>query len=183
MLRRLAALVFAVLLLAGHARADQDDERLPALFERLEAAATNTEARVAEAMIWQIWSESHNEDTNILMRQGLQAMQQQDWPRAIALFTTMVERDPAFAEGWNKRATVYFLSGDLTASVLDIERTLLLEPRHFGALSGLGQIYLALDRKEAALKAFEAALAVDPHLPSVRATVEALKKELAGSPT
>jgi tetratricopeptide (TPR) repeat protein len=95
----------------------------------------------------------------------------------------MVRRSPNFAEGWNKRATVYFLLGDFDASVGDIERTLQLEPHHFGALSGLGQIYLALDREEAALKAFEAALVIDPHLVGVRAAVEGIKKKREGDPT
>jgi cytochrome c-type biogenesis protein CcmH/NrfG len=73
--------------------------------------------------------------------------------------------------------------GDFAASVADIERTLALEPHHFGALSGLGQIYLALDRKEAALKAFEAALAIDPHLIGAKAAVRNIKKQLEGDPT
>ena len=79
--------------------------------------------------------------------------------------------------------TVEFMRGDYDASVADIERTLKLEPRHFGALSGLGQIYLALNDKPAALKAFEAAVKVNPHLTGAVDMVEKLKKELAGKPT
>ena len=117
------------------------------------------------------------------MLRGLQAMAEDDEDQAVAAFNEIVEQKPDFAEGWNKRATAYFIMGDFDASVADIERTLQLEPHHFGALSGLGQIYLALDNKTAALKAFEAALAINPHLTSVKAAVESLKKQLQGDPT
>jgi tetratricopeptide (TPR) repeat protein len=117
------------------------------------------------------------------MRRGIVHMGQGQATLALAAFDAIVQKAPSFAEGWNKRATIYFLMGDFDSSVADIERTLALEPRHFGALSGLGQIYLALDRKAAALRAFEGALAIDPHLSSVREVVEDLKKELGGKPT
>jgi tetratricopeptide (TPR) repeat protein len=134
-------------------------------------------------VIWQIWIASPDPEISALMLRGIGAMSNDEEEQAVAVFTEMVERKPDFAEGWNKRATVYFMLGNFDASVADIERTLALEPRHFGALSGLGQIYLELDRKEAALKAFEAALAIDPHLPAVRAAVDSLKKALQGDPT
>jgi tetratricopeptide (TPR) repeat protein len=163
--------------------ADQKDERLPGLFERLKVSQSEPEAKALETVIWQIWSDGGDHDTNALMQRGLTAMEADDQIQALAVFNEMVRLHPGFAEGWNKRATVYFLLGDFTSSVADIEKTLELEPRHFGALSGLGQIYLALDRKEGALKAFEAALAIDPHLVNVRAAVEDLKKKLQGEPT
>jgi tetratricopeptide (TPR) repeat protein len=167
----------------GLARADQDDPRLPALFARLKSAGSESEARVVETIIWQIWSVSADDEVNAMMLRGLQAMTDGTPKQALTVFDAMVQRSPYFAEGWNKRATVYYLLGDFDASVADIERTLQLEPHHFGALSGLGQIYLALDRDEAALKAFEAALAIDPHLTGVKAAVESIKKKREGDPT
>jgi len=167
----------------GLARADQDDPRLPALFARLKSAGSDSEARVVEAIIWQIWSVSADDEVNAMMLRGLQAMTDGSPKQALTVFDAMVQRSPYFAEGWNKRATVYYILGDFEASVGDIERTLQLEPHHFGALSGLGQIYLALDRDEAALKAFEAALAIDPHLNGVKAAVESIKKKREGDPT
>jgi len=164
-------------------RADQDDPRLPALFARLKTVATDSEARVVEATIWQIWSISADDEVNAMMQRGLQAMTDGNPKQALTVFDAMVQRSPYFAEGWNKRATVYYLLGDFDASVGDIEHTLQLEPHHFGALSGLGQIYLALDRDKAALKAFEAALAIDPHLTGVKAAVEDIKKKREGDPT
>jgi tetratricopeptide (TPR) repeat protein len=179
--------LIAILLLtvppSGTARADQDDPRLPALFARLKTVESDGEARAIEALVWRIWSVSADDEVNGLMRRGVRAMTEGDAKEALPIFDAMVQRNPNFAEGWNKRATVYFLLGDFDASVGDIERTLQLEPHHFGALSGLGQIYLALDREEAALKAFEAALAIDPHLAGVRAAVEDIKKKREGDPT
>jgi tetratricopeptide (TPR) repeat protein len=103
--------------------------------------------------------------------------------RALEYFDRLVEHAPGFAEGWNKRATVYYLMENYEASVLDIERTLELEPRHFGALSGLGMIYDAIGEPAAALRSFEAAVAINPHLDGARQRIEALRRELAGSPT
>ena len=179
----LAALLVLPVLLSGAARADQDDPRLPALFAHLKTAGSETEARLVEALIWQAWSASADDEVNSMMERGLHAMGEGDPKQALPIFDAMVQRSPNFAEGWNKRATVFFLLGDFESSVSDIERTLQLEPHHFGALFGLGQIYLALDRDEAALKAFEAALAIDPHLLGVKAAVEAIKKKREGDPT
>ena len=87
----------------------------------------------------------------------------------------ITERAPGFAEGWNKRATVYFLRRDYTASVQDIQRTLALESRHFGALSGMGQIFLRQDDLAGALGAFEAVLRIHPHARTIREAVEELR--------
>jgi len=182
-MRCLAALLVALFTLVSPAHAGQDDPRLDGLFERLKATASADEAKTIQGTIWSIWTEGANEDVNLLMRQGISAMARQDYDVALGAFDKVVEMAPGFAEGWNKRATVRFLMFDFADSVLDIERTLLLEPRHWGALSGLGQINMALDRPQGALKAFEAAVAINPHLDSVKAAIQALKKELAGEPT
>jgi tetratricopeptide (TPR) repeat protein len=168
---------------AGAARADQKDPRLEGLFYQLRTAGAALDGKRAESEIWQIWTEGVDEDSNILMWRGLVFMKRSDYAAALEVFAALTEKAPDFAEGWNKKATVEFMLDDYDASVRDIERTLALEPRHFGALSGLGQIYLTLGRKEAALKAFEAALAINPHLESLRTTVESLRKEIGGQPT
>jgi tetratricopeptide (TPR) repeat protein len=179
----LAVLLIVAAGLFAAAEADQTDERLPGLFDRLKSSGSDDEARTVETSIWQIWSAGPDREADTLMLRGLRAMSEDHQDQALSVFNEMVQLKPDFAEGWNKRATVYFLMGDFESSVADIERTLALEPHHFGALSGLGQIYLALDRKEAALKAFEAALAIDPHLIGAKAAVRSIKKQLEGDPT
>ena len=99
---------------------------------------------------------------------------------AVDDFSTAVAWAPDFAEAWHKRATVHFLMGDYPASIADLHRTLDLEPRHFGALAGLGLIYLKLDEERAALKALEKALEINPHLPGTREKVQELHERLDG---
>jgi tetratricopeptide (TPR) repeat protein len=179
---RFAIPFLALALLALPALADQKDSRLDALFDKLKSASSDEEARAAEQQIWQIWIEHKNPEIERLMRQGMAAMSEDDTGAALGDFDQVVKYDKSFAEGWNKRATVEFVMGNYPASVADIERTLALEPRHFGALSGLGQIYLALDRKAGALKAFRAALAIYPRAVGLREKVEELEKDVKGSP-
>lgn len=190
--RLLGWLAGAVLTLAGllppalwssGARADQTDPRLDPLFARLQVTRSPAEADAIERRIWEIWSESDDLRIGLLMQEGVAAMAQRLYRRALERFDRMIEAAPDFAEGWNKRATVHYLMGDFRASVLDIRRTLDLEPRHFGALSGLGLIYDALEAPAAALRSFEAALAINPHLDGTRRRVEALRRALAGRRT
>ena len=182
----IAATVLAMIVIAGPgqpALADQDDPRLEGLFERLQTTADPAEARAVEQRIWRVWIESDDAALDRLMQQGLAAMHEQQYAAALQAFDRMVEQAPEFAEGWNKRATVHFLMGAWGASVRDIQRTLALEPRHFGALFGLGLIYEALEQSEAALRSYEATLALNPHSESAREKIEQLRQQLRGSPT
>ena len=159
------------------AAADQNDPRLDSLFKSLQAAdAVN--GSVIEANIWAIWSATADETSSRLLDQGITLMSLRRWREALDRFDLLVNRSPAFAEGWNKRATGYFLLGDLEHSVQDIERTLALEPRHFGALSGLGQIYLRRDQPDAALRVLEAALKINPSMVVLKRQVDELRAQL-----
>ena len=135
--------------------ASQNDPRLPQLFEQLKEASTAEEAGLLERAIWQIWLLSGNGIVDAHMLRGLQALGIGDNEAAISSFDQVVELQPDFAEAWNKRATANYMLGRFDASVIDIHKTLSLEPRHFGALSGLGLINLALGREYEALKVFE----------------------------
>ncbi len=165
-------------LLPSPAWADQSDARLDGLFDLLATSSGRQAARTAEAEIWRIWIESGREEIDALMAEGLAAMNNQRFEDAIDLFGQITRRAPEFAEGWNKRATAYYLNDDHVASVRDIQTTLALEPRHFGAISGMGLIFLHRGDQEGALAAFEAVLAIHPGAPGARQRVEELRKRL-----
>ena len=177
-------LLMAVMAAAGlaglPARADQNDPMLDPLFDKLKDAKSLEVAQSLSNRIWNIWITNDKDSINILMRQGMRAMQTGDFATAYDYFTTMTDLEPEFAEAWNKRATVLFLLGDLDGSIKDVKRTLALEPRHYGALTGLGMINDELEDEEGALEAYEAALEVHPFLPEATIRVEQLKKSLEG---
>jgi tetratricopeptide (TPR) repeat protein len=133
----------------------------------------------AESAMWQIWSRSGDEETDRLFALGVEQMNGRDGPAAIATFTRVIERRPDFAEGWNKRATVYFLIGEYRKSVADCDEVLRRNPYHFGALSGTGMNYVELDDLGKALEYFERALGVNPNLRQVEQSIEMLKELLA----
>ena len=178
----LAAFVAVAALTAAPAQAAQNDPRLPRLFVALKATQSPGWAHALEDEITHIWAQSADAETQRLMEKGLTLMAEDEDEAALQAFDAVVAHAPDFAEGWNKRATVEFLLGDYQASMADITHTLRLEPRHFGALAGLGQVELALGNKAAALDAFKQALAIDPHLGDVVEMAEHLKKELQGKP-
>ena len=138
-------LIILIILFSNFAQADQKDERLIELFDKLFLSTNNMEASKLLFNIWNIWSIADNQETQIIFDEANQFMDVGELDNAIELFTKVVMQSPEFAEGWNKRATVYFLKGELNKSISDIEKTLNLEPRHFGALDGLAEIYLMQD--------------------------------------
>lgn len=176
-----SAITFLILLSVGSAaRSDQNDDRLPALFDILRTAASPDHARQIEGQIWLIWSQlPEDEATAEIFQNGVSKLTQRAFAEALDAFDQVTKRAPDFAEGWNKRATVLFLMQDFERSITDVERTLALEPRHFGALSGLGLIYLNLDRPKDALLAFEQALEIHPMLPA-RLEIDGLREALKG---
>lgn len=178
---RILAVLAAVLSLAvAPASGDQNDPRLTVLFDDLRSAPTVAEAARAEAQIWAIWTGYPFDDrVDAAMQEGLARMGQGRFAEALEAFDQAVRMAPEFAEAWNKRATVHYLMGDLQRSIADVGATLKLEPRHFGALSGLGLINLRLGDKRAALEAFEAALEIHPFLPA-RDRIEALRDAVGG---
>ena len=175
-----AAVTCVICCAAGAALADQNDERLNAMFNRLHELDDPREAQQIELAIWQVWSESGSDTADLLLARGVRAMNGQDFELAMDAFTALIALEPEFAEGWNKRATLYYLMGEPAASIRDIEKTLELEPRHFGALSGLGLVHLAAENYPAALDAFEAALVVHPRMASAIRYVRELRLKLYG---
>jgi tetratricopeptide (TPR) repeat protein len=158
----------------GDAHADQKDERLPALFGQLKDAPTSDAAAEIERRIWGIWIEAGDPEIDQLMAVGSAAMSAREFPAALSAFNRIVEKRPDFAEGWNRRATLYYLMGEYQKSLDDIDRTLALEPRHFGAMSGLGLVNLELDREAEAAKAYRRFLEIDPRNESARKNLDAI---------
>lgn len=182
MFRLLAiGIVAASVMASGHpAAADQNDPRLDELFAALKSTQDGRQAHEIEQMIWFIWSRAPSAGASLMLRQGTEYMNEGKYEMARSNFDAVVELAPEFAEGWNKRATVHYLMDDYDGSIEDIKHTLALEKRHFGALSGLGLIYDALNEKKAALEAFRAALAINPHMESIRDRATELAKEVEG---
>ena len=184
---RLAAMLLAIIVLAiivlpaPSLLADQTDARLPALFTELRTTSEAEKAKIVAAEIWRIWSEhSDNDNLSERLKIGIAQMEAGHLRQAEQIFTTIIDTDPAFAEAWNKRATVYFLMGAYDRSKRDIAQTILREPRHFGALSGLGLVETHLGNYEAALNAYEQAIALYPYLENYEEITTALKKLVAG---
>ncbi|WP_247877980.1 tetratricopeptide repeat protein [Azospirillum sp. TSO22-1] len=178
----MAAFVLAgSLAFATPAAARQDDTRLGDLFNQLRTAPTDSAADAIEDQIWTIWLDYPGREVLTLMHAGVQLLHKDDYTEAVALFGRITTMAPDYAEGWNKRANAHYLLGNYPAAVADIGKTLALEPRHFAALAGLGLVYLAIDEPAGALKAFEAALAINPHMTGVRDQVDKLRKQLAGA--
>ena len=199
---RLVRTLALVLALAGPVLAAPRDDALKALenqgdvLARREAlrtlAATGTMAdvpRVARALrdpdpavrvaadgaMWDIWSRSGDAAIDRLFENGVHEMTEGRWDDAVTTFTAIITRKPDFAEGWNKRATVYYLMGDYQRSLADCDEVIKRNPLHYGALGGYGMIYMKLDQPARALEYYERALGVNPNLDGVAHAVEILR--------
>ncbi len=145
------------------AAADQLDLRLIELFDKLYVTESNKEIYILTQDIWKIWDETNDPKIEADYYRGLEAMRMGDFVMSIDLFTRVIEKNPDFAEGWNKRATVYYILGQFDKSMIDINKTLLLEPRHFGAMDGMGLIFIQLQQYDKAMKIYDQMLEIFPH--------------------
>jgi tetratricopeptide (TPR) repeat protein len=200
---RLAALLTSILLAVPLASAAQDltpkqQRKLPDapgrtpkvspdktrgldfLFGALKAAPDAASAKHVEAKIWALWLQTPSDTAAVLMTRAKAAMDAQQLDVALKLLDAVVKLRPDYVEGWNRRATLYYLKNDYTHSLEDIEQVLSREPRHFGALSGLGMIMQDLGDDKRALDAFRKALAVNPHLEKVPELVKTLSEKVEG---
>jgi tetratricopeptide (TPR) repeat protein len=153
-------------------------DELDALFARLKVASDAGEAGKIEARIWELWLDSGDPHVNQLMDYAIAAVDAHAYGLAINYLDTVIVTKPDYAEGWNKRATVYWLMHDYDKSLADIASTLALEPRHWGALAGLGMIMRDLGANQKAVDAFKQALAIDPNLDDVKVGLELLEDKL-----
>ena len=177
-LRPLAAQLIAVLVLLSYSLAgpaDQNDPALDSLFDRLATTSSAEEASDISNEIWQRWSANDDPDVSQLMEIGIRALNYSAYRKALRSFDRVIEMAPQFAEAWNKRATLYYHIREYRRSIDDIKETLRLEPRHFGAWSGLGLVSLAQENYPGALVAFKKALSINPHIPNIRRYVQKLE--------
>ncbi|MFN0040792.1 MAG: tetratricopeptide repeat protein [Burkholderiales bacterium] len=130
----------------------------------------------AELAIWRVWSRSGDGAADQLFNVGVEQMSQRNFPAAVRTFSRVIEMRPDFAEGWNKRATVYFLMGEDDLSLKDCDEVLKRNPYHFGVLSGYGQIHVRRGELARALDYFERALVINPNMDGVRIAIEAIER-------
>ena len=132
--------------------------------------------QLAEAALWQIWSRSGDRAIDALFLLGVQQMEARQLVEAVATFSEVIRRKPAFAEGWNRRATAYYLLGRFELSMHDCDEVLKRNRNHFGALSGYGQMYLTLDDIDRAQPYLERALKLNPNMAGVAATLQLIEQ-------
>lgn len=173
-----SVLIFVLAAVLETVSADQNAPELPELFEALQAADSATQAVDLESRIWSLWLEAPDDASDRQLTRVVLAMQKGDLELALKLCNELVGNFPAFAEGLNKRATIHYLLGHPDRSVADIGNTLALEPRHFGAISGLGLIFLQRGDLQAALGAFEQVLEISPQSANARRSAEQVRNQL-----
>jgi tetratricopeptide (TPR) repeat protein len=150
------------------------------LFGALKAAPDEDSAKHVEARIWALWLQTPSDTTALLMTRAKAAMEAQNVDVALKLLDSVVKLRPDYIEGWNRRATVHYLKNDYVHALEDIQQVLIREPRHFGALAGLGMIMQEIGDDKRALDAFRKALVVNPHLEKVPELVKQLTEKVEG---
>src|SRR5277367_5784333 len=150
------------------------------LFGALKAAPDEASAKHVEARIWALWLQTPSDTAALLMMRARAAMDAQQMEVALKLLDAVIKLRPDYVEGWNRRATLYYLQNDYAHSLQDIQQVLIREPRHFGALAGLGMIMQDLGDDKRALDAFRKALAVNPYMEKVPELVKSLSEKVEG---
>jgi tetratricopeptide (TPR) repeat protein len=150
------------------------------LFGALKVAPDAESAKAVEARIWAIWSQTPSDTASLLMGRVKTAMDRKEPDVAIKLLDAIIKLRPDYIEAWNRRATLYYLQNNYGRSLSDIREVLVREPRHFGALAGLGMIMQDLGDDKHALEAFRKALAVNPHLDRIPDLVKSLSEKVEG---
>lgn len=167
---------------AAPAAQSAHEPSLDELLDDLRKAKSRDEVKAAQAAVLSRWLDSGDATADLLMRWALAAMGSKNLPRALDLLDAVTQLEPAYVEGWNKRATVHFMRDEYGPALSDLLRALAIEPRHFGALAGLGTILEELGKDEDAVAAYRRALEVNPHLEEVRKSLDKLELKVDGRP-
>jgi tetratricopeptide (TPR) repeat protein len=150
--------------------------RLDQLFGELHQQGVGENIVQAESEIWRLWAKNDSPTAEALITNASIAMAVKDYDASEQILSQLIETYPTFAEGWNRRAILYFAMKRYDASLIDIGHVLDLEPRHFGALAGKGMILRATGKHDEALAAFKEALAMDPHMETVKTAIKELER-------
>ena len=150
------------LLFSFSLKADQNDSRLDNLFKLLLETDSEITINNITSNIWDIWYETNDPKIEADFYRGMESMRTGDLLMSVAFFTRVIEKNPTFAEGWNKRATVYFMLGKIDKSMIDIIETLKLEPRHFGAMDGMASIFIQTQQFYKAIGIYDQILKIFP---------------------
>ena len=150
------------------------------LFEALKVAPDADSAKHIENRIWALWIASGSDTANLLMTRVKTAIDGKDVALAIKLLDALIELRPDYVEAWNRRATLYYMQKDYARAMADIRQVLAREPRHFGAISGLGMILQEFGDEKRALDAFRRAVAVHPHLQKIPDLIKSLTEKVEG---
>lgn len=156
------------------------EARLDRLFDRLATAKTAEDAKRYEQTIDELWGQSGSDTADLLTMRAEELVASEDREGALKLLDAALQAKPDYAEGWNKRATLYFLRGDYVSAMTAIRETLRYEPRHYGAWAGLGRILEQTGDNRKALEAYRRALAIHPHLEGLKEEVDKLALKIRG---
>lgn len=173
--------------LAGAAAAKEGEKKTEGnlsqeLLDKLAATKSDDEAASLEEEVWDAWLVSGSATVDVLMKRGLEAQENEDPEMARDMFDRVIIMKPQYAEGWNRRALLFFNDKQYDEAVADLESALTYEPRHFGAWIGLGMIFESIDKPEAALRAYQKALAIHPHAAAAVQGEKRLKRAVEGMP-
>ena len=174
-------LILVFLFLAFPVKSDQSDTRLLNLFQELYDSANDSQMNQITKKIWAIWHETNDIKIEADFYRGMESLRTRDFIMSIAFFTQVIEKKPNFAEAWNKRAIVYYMIGNFDKSMHDINETLKLEPRHFGAMDGMGLIFIHLHQYEKAIKIYEQMLEIFPNNQSIKNKKKLMEENLSKS--
>jgi tetratricopeptide (TPR) repeat protein len=163
-------------------RVQQGDRarNLDFLFGALKAAPDAESAKLVENRIWALWLASSSDTANLLMNRVKEATEAKDLDLALKLLDAIIKIKPDYVEAWNRRATIHYLRKEFGQSLMDIRQVLVREPRHFGALSGLGMILQEFGDDRRALVVFRRALEINPHLDKIPELVKSLAEKVEG---
>ena len=161
------SIIISIFLFSFPVKSDQFDSRLPNLFDKLYSSEDTKEINTITKKIWDIWHETNDIKIEADFYRGMELLKTRDLIMSINFFSKVIDKKPDFAEGWNKRATAYFMMGEFDKSMFDINQTLHLEPRHFGALDGMGLIFIHLQQYSEAIKIYDQMLKIFPNNQSI----------------